>query len=115
MPKIKIDVREVRSPESFASLVGLGIAEQLERRMHFRRVMKRSMERTVANKEVKGVRIMLSGRLGGAEMSRREWIKDGNMPRNTLRADIDFSIQEAYTTYGVIGIKVWIYKGQKLE
>lgn len=115
LPKIKIDVREVRSPESFASLVGLGIAEQLERRMHFRRVMKRSMERTVANKEVKGVRIMLSGRLGGAEMSRREWIKDGNMPRNTLRADIDFSIQEAYTTYGVIGIKVWIYKGQKLE
>jgi len=115
LPKIKIEVREVRSPESFASLVGLSIAEQLERRMHFRRVMKRSMERTVANKEVKGVRIMLSGRLGGAEMSRREWIKEGNMPRNTLRSDIDFSIQEAYTTYGVIGIKVWIYKGQKLE
>jgi small subunit ribosomal protein S3 len=113
--QIKIEVREIRNPEAFASLVGLSVAEQIERRMPFRRVIKRSMERIMANKEVKGARIMLAGRLGGAEMARREWIKEGNMPRNTLRSDIDFSIQEAYTTYGVIGIKVWIYKGQKLE
>jgi len=113
--QLKIEVREVRNPESFASLVGLSVAEQIERRMPFRRVIKRSMERIMINKEVKGARIMLSGRLGGAEMARKEWIKEGNMPRNTLRSDIDFSVQEAYTTYGVIGIKVWIYKGQKLE
>ena len=113
--QIKIEVREIRNPEAFASLVGLSVAEQIERRMPFRRVIKRSMERIMANKEVEGARIMLAGRLGGAEMARREWIKEGNMPRNTLRSDIDFSIQEAYTTYGVIGIKVWIYKGQKLE
>ena len=115
VPQFKIEVREVRNPESFASLVGMSIAEQIERRMPFRRVIKRSMERIMLNKEVKGARIVLAGRLGGAEMARREWIKEGNMPRNTLRSDIDFSIQEAYTTYGVIGIKVWIYKGQKLE
>ena len=115
-PQFKIEVREVRNPESFASLVGMSIAEQIERRMPFRRVIKRSMERIMLNKEiVKGARIVLAGRLGGAEMARREWIKEGNMPRNTLRSDIDFSVQEAYTTYGVIGIKVWIYKGQKLE
>lgn len=115
LPEIKIEVREVRSPESFSAIVGLSIAEQIERRMPFRRVMKRTMERIMANKEVKGARIALAGRLGGAEMARREWIKEGNMPRNTLRSVIDFSVQEAYTTYGVIGIKVWIYKGQKLE
>lgn len=111
----KIEVREIRNPETFASLVGLGIAEQIERRMPFRRVMKRTMDRIMANKGVKGARISLAGRLGGSEMARREWIKEGTMPRNTLRSDIDFSVQEAYTTYGVIGIKVWIYKGQKLE
>ena len=114
-PKIKVEIKEVRNAESAASLVGLNIAEQLERRMPFRRVIKRALERIMMNKEVKGARIALAGRLGGAEMARREWIKEGNMPRNTLRSDIDFSIQEAYTTYGVIGIKVWIYKGQKLD
>ncbi|MFY9458072.1 MAG: 30S ribosomal protein S3 [Candidatus Spechtbacterales bacterium] len=114
-PQIKIEVREIRNPETFASLVGLGIAEQIERRMPFRQVMKRTMDRIMANKVVKGARIGLAGRLGGSEMARREWIKEGTMPRNTIRSDIDFSVQEAYTTYGVIGIKVWIYKGQKLE
>jgi small subunit ribosomal protein S3 len=115
VPEVRIEVREVRNPESFASLVGLSVAEQLEKRMPFRRVMKRTIERVMANKSVKGIKVALAGRLGGAEMARREWLKDGVMPRNTLRSEIDFSIQEAYTTYGVIGIKVWIYKGQKLE
>lgn len=113
--EVRLEVREVRNPESFAALVGLSIAEQLERRMPFRRVMKRSMERILANKEVLGARIAAAGRLGGADMARREWIQEGRLPRNTLRSNIDFCIQEAYTTYGVIGIKVWIYKGLKLE
>jgi len=115
LSEVRLEVREVRNPESFASLVGLGIAEQFERRMPFRRVIKRSMERIMVNKEVVGARIAVAGRLGGADMARREWIQEGSLPRNTLRSDIDFSIQEAYTTYGVVGIKVWIYKGQKLE
>lgn len=115
IPEFKIEVKEVRSPETFASLVGLGIAEQFERRMPFRRVLKQAMERTLANKEVKGIKILVSGRLGGAEMSREESLKEGRLPRSTLRSDIDFSQQVAYTTYGTIGIKVWIYKGQKLE
>lgn len=111
----RIEVREVRSPESFAAIVGLNIAEQLERRMPFRMIMKRSMERIMANKEVQGAKIAVAGRLGGSEMARREWIAEGNLPKNTLRSNINFSVQEAYTTYGVIGIKVWIYKGQKLD
>jgi len=114
-PELRIEVREVRNPESFASLVALNVAEQLERRMPFRQVIKRTMDRTMANKEVYGARISISGRLGGADMARKESVKEGNLPRNTIRSDIDFSLQEAYTTYGVIGIKVWIYKGQKLD
>lgn len=114
-PEIKIEVREIRNPDSFASLVALSVAEQLERRMPFRQAMKRTMERVMTNKEVEGARIAVSGRLGGADMARREWIKEGNLPRSTLRANIDFSIQEAHTTYGVIGVKVWLYKGQKLD
>ena len=115
IPEVKIDIREVRNPESFANIVGLSIAEQLERRMPFRRVMKRSLERIMANKEVQGAKIALAGRLGGSEMARREWLKEGRMPRNTLRSNIEFTLVESYTTYGVIGIKVWIYKGEKLE
>jgi small subunit ribosomal protein S3 len=115
IPALRIEVREVRNPESFASLVGLSVAEQIERRMPFRRVLKRAMERIMMNKEVKGARIAVAGRLGGAEMARREKVQEGRLPRNTLRSNIDFSLQEAYTTYGVIGIKVWIYKGEKLE
>jgi len=115
LPQFRLEVREIRNSEAFASLVGLSIAEQIEKRTPFRRVMKKTVERIMANRAIKGVKIILSGRLGGAEMARREYIKDGVMPRNTLRSDIDFSVQEAYTTYGTIGIKVWIYKGQKLE
>jgi len=115
IPELRLEVQEIRNPESYASLVGLSVAEQLERRMPFRRVMKRTMERIMANKEVKGARIAIAGRLGGTEMARREWMQEGRLPRITLRSDIDFSLQEAYTKYGTIGIKVWIYKGQKLE
>ena len=111
MPEIKIDIEEVRSPESSAAIVGMMIAEGLEKRMTFRRVMKQTIEKVMANRDVLGVRIILSGRLGGAEMGRTEELKRGRIPLQTLRADIDFAREKAYLPYGVIGVKVWIYKG----
>jgi small subunit ribosomal protein S3 len=87
------------------------IAEGLEKRMTFRRVMKQTIEKVMANRDVQGVRIILSGRLGGAEMGRTEELKKGRIPLQTLRADIDFAREKAYLPYGVIGVKVWIYKG----
>jgi small subunit ribosomal protein S3 len=111
-PELKIDVEEVRSPESSARIVGQMIAEGLEKRMTFRRVMKQTAEKVMANRDVEGVRIILAGRLGGADMARREEIKRGRVPLQTLRADIDFARVEAILPYGVIGIKVWIYRGQ---
>jgi len=110
---IKLDIEEVKKPEIYAQIVAQNIAEQLERRMPFRSVMKRAIEKVMQNPEVKGVKISLSGRLGGAEMARREWLKKGEMPLQTLRADIDYAQVNAYTTYGTIGVKVWIYKGEK--
>lgn len=109
--ELKIDVEEVRSPESSAQIVGQMIAEGLEKRMTFRRVMKQTAEKVMANRDVQGVRIILSGRLGGADMARKEEIKKGRVPLQTLRADIDFARVEANLPYGVIGIKVWIYRG----
>ena len=109
--ELKIDIEEVRSPESSARIVGQMIAEGLEKRMTFRRVMKQTAEKVMANRDVQGVRIILSGRLGGADMARKEEIKRGRVPLQTLRADIDFARIEANLPYGVIGIKVWIYRG----
>ena len=115
VPKdLKIDVEEVRLPETHAAVVGQMIAEGLEKRMPFRRVMKQAIEKVSANRNVLGVRVTLSGRLGGAEMSRREMLMKGRLPLQTLRADIDFAREKAYTPY-VIGIKVWIYKGEIFE
>lgn len=111
-PEIKLDVEEVRSPESSASIVGQMIAEGLEKRMTFRRVMKQTIEKVMANRDVQGVRIILSGRLGGADMARKEELKKGRIPLQTLRADIDFARVTARLPYGAIGIKVWIYRGQ---
>ena len=90
------------------------VAEGIEKRLPFRRVMKQTIEKVMATKKVKGVKIALSGRLGGAEMSRSESLKDGQIPLQTLRADIDFAREKAYST-GVIGVKVWIYKGEVFE
>ena len=115
MPSIKIDIEEVRSPESQAAIVAYMVAEGLEKRMPFRRVLKQTVEKVMANRDVQGVRIAVAGRLGGAEMSRREEIKKGRVPLQTLRADIDFSREIAYLPYGVIGIKVWIYRGDIFE
>ncbi|MFM2423701.1 MAG: hypothetical protein RLZZ70_86 [Candidatus Parcubacteria bacterium] len=110
-PEIKIDIEEVRSPESSANIVGQMIAEGLEKRMTFRRVMKQTIEKVMANRDVQGVRIKLGGRLGGADMARIEELKKGRIPLQTLRANIDFARVTARLPYGAIGIKVWIYKG----
>lgn len=109
---LKLDVEEVRSPESNAAIVAYMIAEQLEKRMPFRRVMKQIIEKVAANRDVLGVKVYLGGRLGGADMARREEIKRGQIPLQTLRADIDFAREKAHMTYGDIGIKVWIYRGE---
>jgi len=110
--ELKIDIEEIRSPESSAQIVGQMIAEGLEKRMTFRRVMKQTAEKVMANRDVEGVRIILSGRLGGTDMARKEEIKRGRVPLQTLRADIDFARVEAHLPYGVLGIKVWIYRGE---
>jgi len=112
---IKIDVEEIRKPEIYANLVAQGVAEQLERRMPFRRVMKQTIEKVMQNPEAKGVKIRVAGRLNGSEMAREEWLMKGKMPLQTLRADIDFARVGANTVYGTIGVKVWIYRGEKFE
>ena len=115
IPEIRIEIREIRESELYASLIAISVAEQLEKRLPFRRVIKRTLERVMSNKEIQGAKVMVKGRLDGAEMARTEFVKDGKLPLQTLRADIDFSHKEAVTTYGVIGVKVWIYKGEKLD
>lgn len=110
--ELKIDIEEVRNPESNAMIAGMMVAESLEKRLPFRRVMKQTIEKVMANKDVKGIRIRLGGRLGGAEIARSEELKKGQIPLQTLRADIDFAREKAHMTYGDIGIKVWIYKGE---
>lgn len=109
--ELKLDIKEVRYPETNATIVSQMIAEGLEKRMPFRRVAKQAVEKVMANKEVKGIKVEMSGRLGGAEMARVEKQKKGRVPLQTLRADIDFARNEARMSYGRIGIKVWIYKG----
>lgn len=110
--ELKVDIEEIRSPESNSAIVAMMIAESLEKRLPFRRVMKQTIEKVMANKDVKGIRVRLSGRLGGAEIARTEELKKGQIPLQTLRADIDFIRERAHMTYGDIGIKVWIYKGE---
>lgn len=108
-----IDIQEIRRPEADAQLVAESIATQLERRIAFRRAMKKSIN-SALRFGVQGIKISCSGRLGGAEMSRTEWFKEGRVPLHTLRADIDYGTAEAKTTYGIIGVKVWIFKGEIL-
>ncbi len=112
--RIFINIKEVRNAEMDAQLVAENIALQLERRVSFRRAMKRSVT-TALRFGAKGIRIACAGRLGGAEMARREWYRQGRVPLHTIRADIDYGFAEAKTTYGVIGIKVWIFKGEVLQ
>ncbi len=110
--ELKIDIEEVKSPDANAAIVSQMIAEAIEKRLPFRRVIKQTIEKVMANRDVKGARIVLSGRLGGAEMSRKEEIKRGGIPLQTFRADIDFARERAHLPYGDLGIKVWIYKGE---
>jgi len=113
---IKIDVEEIKKSEIQATIIAKGIAEQLERRMPFRRVLKQTLAKVMQNPEVKGARICIAGRLGGTEMARKECTPiKGKLPLQTIRADIDYAQTNAYTIYGVIGIKVWIYKGEIFE
>jgi small subunit ribosomal protein S3 len=112
--EVHLNIVEVRKPETDAQLVAENIAQQLERRVAFRRAMKRSMQSTM-RLGAKGVRINVSGRLGGAEIARMEWYREGRVPLHTLRADIDYGFAEAKTTYGIIGVKCWIFKGEVLE
>ncbi len=111
VPEIKLDIEEIRSPESSAAIVSYMIAEALEKRLPFRRALKQTIEKVMANRDVKGVRVTLSGMLGGGSMSRTETLKKGRVPLQTIRADVDFHKERANLPLGVIGIKVWVYKG----
>ena len=113
--EIKLTIEEVRFPETHAAIAAQMIADDLEKRLPFRRVLRQALEKIAAAKEVKGVKISLKGRLDGAEMARYEWAKKGRIPLQTLRADVDYADKTAFTTYGTIGVKVWIYKGDVFE
>lgn len=110
--ELKLDIEEIRSPESNAAIVAYMVAEGLEKRLPFRRVLKQTVEKVMANRDVKGVRVALSGMLGGGSMARQEELKKGRIPLQTFRSDIDFARERANLPLGVIGIKVWIYKGE---
>jgi small subunit ribosomal protein S3 len=112
--EVFLNIVEVRKPETDAQLLAESIAQQLERRVAFRRAMKRAMQ-SAMRLGAKGVRINVSGRLGGAEIARMEWYREGRVPLHTLRADIDYGFTEAKTTYGIIGVKAWVFKGEVLE
>jgi small subunit ribosomal protein S3 len=111
---VRINISEVRKPEMDAQLVAEGIAQQLERRVMFRRAMKRAVTNTM-RVGAEGIKVKVGGRLNGAEIARSEWYREGRVPLHTLRADIDYGFAEAATTYGVIGVKVWIFKGEVFE
>jgi len=109
--QVQLNILEVKNPESTAQLVAQGVAEQLSNRVAFRRAMRKAIQSAMRQAGVKGIRVQCSGRLGGAEMSRSEFYREGRVPLHTLRADIDYGLYEAKTTFGRIGVKVWIYKG----
>lgn len=111
---VSVNISEVRKPEIDAVVVAEGIAQQIERRVSFRRAMKKAMQ-SAMKLGAHGIRVNCSGRLGGAEIARMEWYREGQVPLHTLRSDIDYGLAEAHTTYGICGIKVWIYKGEILE
>jgi small subunit ribosomal protein S3 len=107
----QINIEEIRKPELDGQLVADGVAQQLERRVMFRRAMKRAVQNSMRS-GAQGIKVQVGGRLGGAEIARSEWYREGRVPLHTLRADIDYATAEAHTTYGVIGVKVWIFKGE---
>lgn len=108
---VHVNIEEIRKPELDAQVIADGIAQQLEKRVQFRRAMKRAMQNAMRT-GAKGIKIMTSGRLNGADIARSEWYREGRVPLHTLRARVDYATSEAHTTYGVIGLKVWVYKGE---
>jgi small subunit ribosomal protein S3 len=111
--KIDLEIKEIKAPDLDAFLVANNVVNQLERRVSYRRAMKRTMQQTM-RQGAEGIKVEVAGRLGGAEMSRSVWLREGRVPLQTLRADVDFAKAEANTTYGVLGVKVWIYRGEVL-
>ena len=114
LPDVRLNISEIRKPELDAQLVAEGIAQQLERRVMFRRAMRRAVTNTMRI-GAQGIKIKVSGRLNGAEIARSEWYREGRVPLHTLRADIDYGLAEANTTYGVIGVKVWVFRGEVFD
>ena len=108
---IRIEIQEIKSPEKSASIMAESVVDQIEKRIPYRRIMKQTLSKIMANRDVKGAKIQIGGRLDGAEIARSEHLEEGNLPLQTLRADIDFAKATAITTYGTVGVKVWIYKG----
>ena len=113
--RLKLEVKEVSNPWTSSVLVGQWIAQKIEKRTPFRKTIKQAIEKVMGNKTVKGVKVVVSGRLDGSQIARSEWLEKGRLPRQTIRADIDYALTEARCTYGTIGIKVWIYKGDKFD
>ncbi len=114
LPDVRLNIAEIRKPELDAQLVAEGIAQQLERRVQFRRAMRRAVTNTM-RVGAEGIKVKVSGRLNGAEIARSEWYREGRVPLHTLRADIDYGLAEARTTYGVIGVKVWVFRGEVFD
>lgn len=112
---VRLEIQEIKNPEFSAKIMVESIVEQIEKRIPFRRVLKQTLAKIMANKQAKGAKVMIGGRLDGAEIARSEHLEEGSLPLQTLRADIDFAKGTAHTTYGTIGIKVWIYKGEVFE
>jgi small subunit ribosomal protein S3 len=112
---LKIEIKSIKNPWLSAPLVAQWMAQRIERRLPFRRVLKQALSMVTGYKEAKGVRVQISGRLNGVSISRTEWLQKGNLPRQTIRADIDYGFAEAFCSYGTIGIKVWIYKGDRFD
>jgi small subunit ribosomal protein S3 len=111
--ELKLEIREIRNPWTSAALVAQWVAQRLEKRIPYRRALKQALSKIMSYKEIQGARIEVSGRLNGVSIARREWLQEGKLPRQTLRADIDYGFAQAYCSYGVIGVKVWLYKGEK--
>src|SRR3989344_3111699 len=113
--EIRLEIREIKNPWNSASLTAQWVVQQIEKRMPHRKVMKQAIGKVMANKEIEGVRVEVSGRLGGVDIARRERLSMGRLPLQTLRARIDYALREAKTKYGMIGVKVWMYKGEKFD
>ena len=111
--ELKVEIKEIRNPWAYASLVGQWIAQRLEKRMPYRKVIKQALDKIMAQKGVKGAKIQVSGRLNGVEIARVQKLTKGSLPCQTIRANIDYALELAHCTYGVIGVKVWIYKGER--